>query len=183
MVGVCNGSPQGWAAHRSGDRNAGLQGLREGLAQLRKQKNRLLMPFLLSLAAEIEEEAKGAQRGLSTIDAAVVEAAGTGFHQYAAETHRIRGEILLKRDRDDAAPAEEAFQTAIAVAKRQGTRSFRAARRALAREALPLDGPPRRRPRCPRPGARRLFANPGNARDRGGAGAARGARPNRGGQD
>ena len=35
-----------------------------------------------------------------------------------------RGEILLERDPANPAPAEEAFQTAIAVAKQQGTRSF-----------------------------------------------------------
>ena len=38
--------------------------------------------------------------------------------------HRIRGEILLKRDPANPAPAEEAFQTAIAVARQQGSRSF-----------------------------------------------------------
>ena len=38
--------------------------------------------------------------------------------------HRLRGEILLKRDPADPAPAEEAFQTAIAIAKEQGARSF-----------------------------------------------------------
>ena len=38
--------------------------------------------------------------------------------------HRLRGEILLKRDPASPAPAEEAFQTAIAVAKEQGARSF-----------------------------------------------------------
>ena len=38
--------------------------------------------------------------------------------------HRIRGEILLKRDPTDTAPAEEAFLTAIAVAQQQKARSF-----------------------------------------------------------
>ena len=33
--------------------------------------------------------------------------------------HRVRGEILLKRDPANSAPGEEAFQTAIAIA--QGT--------------------------------------------------------------
>ena len=50
---------------------------------------------------------------------------GTGLHWYDAETHRIRGEILLKQDPSDPAPAEEAFLTAIAIAQRQkGARSF-----------------------------------------------------------
>ena len=37
--------------------------------------------------------------------------------------HRLRGEILLKRDPPDPAPAEEAFRTAIGIAKEQGARS------------------------------------------------------------
>ena len=36
----------------------------------------------------------------------------------------MRGEILLKRDPVGLAPAEDAFRTAIAVAKQQGARSF-----------------------------------------------------------
>jgi predicted ATPase len=115
---------RGWATFRSGDRKTGLQGLHEGLAQFRKQKIRMLLPFLLSLAAETEMEAEVAQSGLSTIEAAIAEAAETGEHQYLAESHRIRGEILLKRDAADTAPAEEAFLTAIAVARRQKARSF-----------------------------------------------------------
>ena len=41
-----------------------------------------------------------------------------------AELHRVRGEILLKRDPANPGPSEEAFLTAISVAKQQGTRSF-----------------------------------------------------------
>ena len=47
-----------------------------------------------------------------------------GYRAFEAELHRARGEILLKRDPANSAPAEEAFLTAIAVAKQQGTRSF-----------------------------------------------------------
>ena len=38
--------------------------------------------------------------------------------------HRLRGDILLKRSPVDQAPAEEAYRTAIAVAKEQGARSY-----------------------------------------------------------
>jgi hypothetical protein len=38
--------------------------------------------------------------------------------------HRLRGDILLKRDPAKPALAEEAFQTAIAIARQQGARSF-----------------------------------------------------------
>jgi len=38
--------------------------------------------------------------------------------------HRIRGEMLLKRDPANTVPAEEAFLTAIAIAQQQKARSF-----------------------------------------------------------
>ena len=71
----------------------------------------------------------------------------------------MRGEILLKRDPANPAPAEEAFLTAIAIAKQQGTRSFELRAALSLAEALPIDRPPRGGPRGPRAGARRLSAD------------------------
>jgi predicted ATPase len=47
-----------------------------------------------------------------------------GEHWSDAFLHRLRGEILLKRDPANTAPAEEAFLTAIAIAQKQNARSF-----------------------------------------------------------
>ena len=80
--------------------------------------------------------------------------------------HRIRGEILLKRDRTNTAPAEEAFLTAIAVAQQQKAQELRATRDAVTGEALSIDRPRRRRPCRARARARRLFADAGIPRDR-----------------
>ena len=48
----------------------------------------------------------------------------TGEHWFDAGLHRIRGEILLKQNPADPAPAEAAFLAAIAVAQQQRARSF-----------------------------------------------------------
>jgi len=48
----------------------------------------------------------------------------TGEHWTDAFLHRIRGEILLKRDPANTAPAEEAFLTAITIAQQQKARTF-----------------------------------------------------------
>ena len=48
----------------------------------------------------------------------------TGEHWFDAGLHRIRGEILLKQNPADPAPAEAAFLAAIAVAQQQKARSF-----------------------------------------------------------
>ena len=61
---------------------------------------------------------------LRLLDEALAKSERTDHRAFEAELHRVRGEILLKRDPANSAPAEEAFLTAIAVTKQQGTRSF-----------------------------------------------------------
>ena len=74
--------------------------------------------------AEAEAQAGDPDRAVAILDEALATCDRIGYRAFEAELHRVRGEILLKRDPADPAPAEEAFLTAIAVAKQQGTRSF-----------------------------------------------------------
>jgi predicted ATPase len=60
----------------------------------------------------------------AVLDEALATCDRTGHRTFEAELHRVRGEMLLKRDPANPADAEEALQTAIAVAKQQKTRSF-----------------------------------------------------------
>ena len=82
------------------------------------------VPFLQGLLAETEAKVESAEGALTRIDEALALANETGEHQSDAFLHRIRGEILLKRDPTNTAPAEEAFLTAIAIAQQQKARSF-----------------------------------------------------------
>jgi predicted ATPase len=63
-------------------------------------------------------------RAVAILDESLATVDRTGYRAFEAELQRVRGEILLECDPANPAPAEEAFQTAIAVAKRQSTRSF-----------------------------------------------------------
>jgi hypothetical protein len=58
------------------------------------------------------------------LDEALATLERTGHRTFEAELHRVRGEMLLKRNPANPAPAEEAFRTAVTVAKQQSTRSF-----------------------------------------------------------
>jgi hypothetical protein len=60
--------------------------------------------------------------GLAQIGEALALAREMGAHASDAFLHRLRGEIYLKRA--NPAPADEAFQTALAIAERQGGRFF-----------------------------------------------------------
>jgi predicted ATPase len=59
---------------------------------------------------------------LRSIEAAIVEQ--DGQHFWDSEAHRIRANIILKRDPTDSATAEASLQTAILIARRQHARSF-----------------------------------------------------------
>ena len=88
------------------------------------QGNKLNLPFYQGLLAEIEAEGRGAEAALAGIDGALALGGETGEHWFDAGLHRIRGEILIKQNPADPAPAEAAFLAAIAVAQQQKARSF-----------------------------------------------------------
>ena len=98
--------------------------MRRGVELLREQ-NVLWFDGLLKMAlAEAEAQAGDPGRAVAILDETLVTCDRTGYRAFEAELHRVRGEMLLKRDPANPAPAEEAFLTAIAVAKQQGARSF-----------------------------------------------------------
>ena len=168
-----------WARGRLYEAAAGVEGLRRALAAAAGQGMMGYAWFYTALLAELEARTLGADSALKRIDEALVLARQVDDRCDLAFPHLLRGELLLKRDPSNPASAEEAFRTALAIAKEQGARSLGSSRGALARQALSIDRPPRRRPRRPRARARRLFADARNARDRGGAGAAGGYRRQR----
>jgi predicted ATPase len=115
---------EGWAASQSGAPAQGLEDMRRGVELLRDQ-NLLIFDGLLKIGlAEAEAQAGDHDRAVAILDEALATCDRAGHRAFEAELHRARGEILPKRDPASPAPAEEAFLTAIAVAKRQGTRSF-----------------------------------------------------------
>ena len=115
---------EGLGIATSGAISSGLDDMRRGVELLREQ-NVLWFEGLLKVAlAETEARAGDPDRAVATLDEALATCDRTGYRAFEAELHRARGDILLKRDPANPAPAEEALRTAIAVAKRQGTRSF-----------------------------------------------------------
>jgi hypothetical protein len=85
-----------------------------------------------------ETAAGDAERGLGAIDEGLTTAREGKQHYADAFLHRLRGEIQLKHDPGNPAPPEAAFQTALAIAERQGGRSRRRWERQLLRRVLPF---------------------------------------------
>jgi predicted ATPase len=113
-----------WARARLGDRESGMTGLREALAAFLGQGSKLAVPLFQGLLAELEAEGQDADGALQRIAEALALASETDMHWTDAMLHRIRGDILLKRNPANTAPAEEAFLAGIAIAQAQKARSF-----------------------------------------------------------
>ena len=115
---------QGWATSASGAIGAGLDDMRQAVDSLRAQ-NVVLFDGLVKIAlAEAEAAAGDLDRALAVLDEGLATADQLGHCTFEADLHRARGGILLKRDPANPTPAEDAFLTAIAIAKQQGTRTF-----------------------------------------------------------
>jgi class 3 adenylate cyclase/tetratricopeptide (TPR) repeat protein len=102
----------------------GLDDFRKSLADYRDQGNRVIVPGFLGALARLEAAAQNTERALALIDEALAMSEEGGDRLYDSNLHRLRGNILLKRDPANPAPAEEAFKTSLAVAAQQGARSL-----------------------------------------------------------
>jgi predicted ATPase len=112
-----------WASARLDGRETGATKLRQALAAYTDQGNKLFVPFFQGLHAEIEAQGD-AEGALTRIDEALALAGEKGEHWSDAFLHRLRGEILFKRDPANTASAEDAFLTAVTLAQQQKARSF-----------------------------------------------------------
>jgi predicted ATPase len=114
-----------WAGTRLDGRETRATQLRQALPAVTDQGGKLAVPvpFYQGLLAEIEAQGD-AEGALTRIDEALTLAGETGECWSDALLHRLRGEILLKRDPANTAPVEDALLTAIAVAQQQRARSF-----------------------------------------------------------
>ena len=132
----------------------------------------LNMPILTTVLAEAEALAGDMDAGLETIELALAATERQGERWFAAETNRIRGEILLKRDLGDTAPAEEAYRTAIAMPTAEGA-ELRATSSGEPRAALARRGQAAASSRTARSSLRVVHGRLGHARSEGSSGAAR----------
>ena len=114
-----------WARGRLLDPDAGVSELRRALAAYLAQDNRNFGPCFHGLIAELEALTGRADSALMSVEAGLALAEDTGERWTDPILFRRKGEILLQRDPANPAPAEHAFQTAIEIARRQRSRSFR----------------------------------------------------------
>jgi predicted ATPase len=88
------------------------------------QGNKNDAPLFHGMLAELEAVTRGPDTALTLIDQGLTIAEETGGRFMDPYLNRLRGDILLKRNPADPASAEDAYRTAIAIAKQQGARSY-----------------------------------------------------------
>jgi predicted ATPase/class 3 adenylate cyclase len=118
---------QGWARVAQGQDEAGLVQMRRGLAALRATGAALRLPYYLALLAEACGQTGQAAEGLALLAEALALVDTTGERWWEAELQRLQGELLLHAEcgvQNAELVAEESFQQALAVARRQYARSL-----------------------------------------------------------
>jgi tetratricopeptide (TPR) repeat protein len=113
----------GWASGRLHDAAKGVEDVRQALSD-HVDQSAVQNWFYTALLAQLEAETLGAESALARIDEAIALARQVENRCNLPFLHLLRGKLLLKRDLSNPTPAEEAFQTALEIAKQQGARSL-----------------------------------------------------------
>jgi predicted ATPase/class 3 adenylate cyclase len=116
---------RGWAMAEQGRPQEGIAQIQEGLAHTRAIGwSELYRPYGLSLLAEACGEAGRLDEGLSALTEALAIADEHENRYYDAEMHRLKGELLLKQDDSNAAAAQNCFERAVEIARKQSAKSL-----------------------------------------------------------
>ena len=115
---------EGWMRWVAGAHENGVEHMRDGLEQIRKNGTWIFASLYAVLLAETEAVAGRSNVGLAIVDAELATITQTGQLWFLAEAHRVRGELLLKSKPADVQAAEAAFSRAIEVARGQSARRF-----------------------------------------------------------
>jgi class 3 adenylate cyclase/predicted ATPase len=115
---------RGWAMAQQGRSEEAIAQIQEGLAASRATGAELWRPYFLCLLAESYVKTGRLDDGLRALTEALAAADQHENRFYEAETHRLKGELLLRRNTAKATEAEQCFRLAIETARRQSAKSF-----------------------------------------------------------
>ena len=115
---------QGWVLAQQGEPEAGIVQIQHGLVAWRAMGGKLAQPYLLGLLAEAHGNAGQAAEGLRVLGEALAIVDESGERRFAAELHRLKGELLLQQARSLRTAAEICFRQAIDMARDQQAKSL-----------------------------------------------------------
>jgi predicted ATPase len=110
---------RGWTLGETGELQAAIAQIREGIASWQMTGAGFLVPFFLSLLARVETQVGGAKKGLDLLTNGLGRVRETGERWFEAELHRLTGELMLQLPNVNRAKVEARFRHAAAIARRQ----------------------------------------------------------------
>jgi predicted ATPase len=115
---------RGWALAESGQGEAGITQIQQGLAASRATGATRDRPYYLALLAEASAQVGQTAAGLEALAEALATLAKSTVRWWEAELYRLRGELLLQHSVAQPGEAEACFHQALAVASRQQAKSL-----------------------------------------------------------
>jgi predicted ATPase len=117
---------RGWAEGEKGDPRAGAGQIERGLVGFRSTGAEIVVPFFLTLQAELLVRAGGWEESLPLLDDAIARIRRWGESWQEPEVHRVRGLALCAGNGDKLSPeAEAAFVVALETAVNRGADAWR----------------------------------------------------------
>jgi len=115
---------RGWALAQQGAREEGIAQMRQGMAAWRATGAEVDRAYFLALLAEEYSKVDQTEEALSMVAEALALVHRSGDCYWEAELHRLKGELLWQQSAEFQGEAEERFQQALAVARRQQAKSL-----------------------------------------------------------
>jgi predicted ATPase len=115
---------RGWAMGEQGHNEEGIVQIQEGLVAYRATGADLWRPYFLCLLAEACRETGRVEDRLDALAEALTAADEHEIRHHEAEIHRLKGELLLRRGVSNAAEAQNCFERAIEIARKQSAKSL-----------------------------------------------------------
>jgi DNA-binding winged helix-turn-helix (wHTH) protein/tetratricopeptide (TPR) repeat protein len=116
---------KGWSLCSLGKSKEGLPLLLEGLKRWESMGAEMEVPVFQFLLGDICQKRGSWKQALAAVEEGLAVSGRNNDCHYDAELYRLKGELLLRRDRShNLAEAESCFQRAIKIARKQKTRSL-----------------------------------------------------------
>jgi predicted ATPase len=112
---------RGWAHLDLGELESGLEDVRSSISELQKTGTLIWMQFSHYLLARALAADGQLQEASDMVERLLAEIGASGGRWYEAEIHRLKGDILRSQGKPPF-EIEPHYETAIAVARRQGAR-------------------------------------------------------------
>jgi class 3 adenylate cyclase/predicted ATPase len=116
--------PRGWASLQQGDVQAGIADIRESMERRKAAHIGAVWPWFLALLAEAHAALGEFDDGFGALEEALQWVGRNDERLYAAEVHRIKGDLLLRKPAPDPAQAECCFEQALNIARGAEAKSW-----------------------------------------------------------